>query len=275
MYRMDFFYNTVIGRLMANIFFRTKILNVISKYLYTKHSNWMVNRYINKYNIDMMRFEDREYSSFADFFVREKRDLDFSINYEKLISPCDGLLSVYEIEKDSSFIIKGVEYTLDELLPHEQAVAFKGGLCLVFRLEAKDYHHFCYIDDCIDSKAELIPGKLHSVQPIAIKKVPVFRQNKRYYHIMDTVNLGKVMQIEVGAVLVGNVCHEHSNGLCKKGQKAGKFELCGSTIILLLTNECKNRIVFHNEVVEFMSNDEEYPVEIASEIGSIMLQNPE
>lgn len=267
---MRFLYDTAVGRMICNVLFRAGILKLVSKYLESKHSRWLIKKYIKKYSIDMSRFENREYTSFADFFGREKTYETPASAEDKLISPCDGLLSVYGIEENSKFTIKGIDYTLDELIPDKSAHIYKNGLCLVFRLEAKDYHHFCYIDDCVDSQAVLIPGKLHSVQPVAIENLPVFRQNKRYYHIMDTGHFGKVMQVEVGAVLVGDVSHAAPGVSRRRGEESGKFKLLGSTIVLLLTKDYRDRIEFNDSVKSCVNGAMEYPVGIGEEIGTLL-----
>ena len=74
---------------------------------------------------------------------------------------------------------------------------------MVVRLCANDYHHYCYIDDGFQGRNHFVKGLLHSVQPIALENAPVYRQNRRMWTILDTVNFGKVAQIEIGALLVG------------------------------------------------------------------------
>lgn len=62
---------------------------------------------------------------------------------------------------------------------------------------------------------------------------PVYRQNRRMWTILDTVNFGKVAQIEIGALLVGGIVNDHENVMMRKGAEMGHFELIGSTIVLL------------------------------------------
>ena len=72
---------------------------------------------------------------------------------------------------------------------------------MILRLCANDYHHYCYIDDGFQGRNHFVKGLLHSVQPIALENAPVYRQNRRMWTILDTVNFGKVAQIEIGALL--------------------------------------------------------------------------
>ena len=258
---MDFYYNTYIGRILLKLMLNTGVLKLAEKYVKSKYSRWMIERFIKKNNIDMSQYEQKEYNDYAAFFVREKQQLSYVEDKKAFISPCDSLLSMVEITEDASFNVKGIEYTLTELIPDEELMSqYRDGLCLIFRLQASDYHHFCYVDDGYENGAKLIPGKLHSVQPIALEKYPVFRINKRYYHQIDTANFGPILQIEVGAVLVGGVHYEVGNGNVKKGQEAGRFELCGSTIMLLLTKEVKESIVWNEKIFEEMKQNEKISV---------------
>ena len=56
------------------------------------------------------------------------------------------ILSAYKIKSNSSFFIKGSWYKVKDLVTDEkQAKKFAGGDCVVLRLCANDYHHYCYI----------------------------------------------------------------------------------------------------------------------------------
>lgn len=267
---MKFLYDTILGRLLLKIMLSSGFLKLCATFVKSKYSRCLIKGFIKRNNIDVTQFEDRKYESYADFFIREKKDKSISNVANTLISPCDGLLSVFDIDNNSKFTVKGIEYKLDELIPADEARNYIGGMCLIFRLEAKDYHHFCYIDDCIENGATLIPGTLHSVQPIVLDKIPVFRQNKRYYHRLDTVNFGPVMQIEVGAVLVGGVCYEVEKGAkVVRGQKAGRFELCGSTIMMLFTQDASKRVNIYESIQEVINNQTECPVKYGQDIANV------
>lgn len=67
---------------------------------------------------------------------------------ESLISPCDGLLSVYEIDEHNWIPAKYSRYRIEDLLENrELACTYRGGWCMVFRLRPSDYHRYCYIDN--------------------------------------------------------------------------------------------------------------------------------
>lgn len=216
----------------------------------------------------MKPFYGQEYESFADFFARKKGDNCYATNSNALISPCDGKLSVVMIEKDTRFCVKKSWYSIYDLVPDRNFVNyFKNGLCLIFRLSADDYHHFCYIDDCYHGKGHLVPGTLHSVQPVALEKEPVFRLNKRMWSILKTKNFGYVAQIEVGAVFVGGIIHEMEEAWSKRGDEMGHFELCGSTIILFFQNKVKEKLRMVKDIEESISILGECKVKMGTILG--------
>ena len=151
-----------------------------------------------------------------------------------LISPCDGWMSAFPIEADSSFCIKGSRYRLQDLIQDQElAKQFYDGDCLIFRLCASDYHHYSYIDDGYQGENHYIPGMLHSVQPIACDAYPVYTLNRRVWTLLQTEHFGPVIQTEVGAFVVGGIVNENENNHFLRGMEKGRFELAGSTIVLM------------------------------------------
>ena len=239
-----------------------------ARFLHTKMSRVMIRSYIRKNKIDMSPFAGCTYDSFADFFSRKKDISSFVISPETLISPCDGLLSVYPVTEKMSIPMKGSRYRLCDLVCDKKlAEAYKGGLCLVFRLRAKDYHHFCCFDDANLVVTRHIPGQLHSVQPIACEKVPVYRLNRRWWSLLDTLHFGKAVQIEIGARMVGGVSFAKARGWFDRGEEMGCFELAGSTIILLLDSSVRRRFVLKDSFRMAVKGREEAPVRMGEAIG--------
>lgn len=219
-------------------------------------------------NIDMQDFGGQSYGSFADFFARKRVQDNAELHEGTMISPCDGLLSIYDINENSQLKVKGSLYRMCDLIPEaETADKFNEGLCMIFRLRANDYHRFCYIDNCVHSKAHWIDGQLHAVQPIACSTVPVYRLNRRQWSLMDTENFGLVAQIEVGAMLVGGIVHNKCNEIARRGEEMGHFELAGSTIILLFTNEAKNALGLAPEYSGIIGSEKEIHVRQGREIA--------
>ena len=124
---------------------------------------------------------------------------------------------------------------MEELLGGDpQSERYQGGLCLVFRLCVNDYHRYHYIDSGHKTENRFLPGKLHTVRPIAMRTVPVFHENSREYTFLHTDHFGVVAQIEVGALLVGKIQNNHGVSTFQRGAEKGKFLFGGSTVVLLL-----------------------------------------
>ena len=146
--KADVFYSTAPGRFLFKVLRKAGVFVLVSRFLRTKASRHLIPGYIRKYGIDMKPFDGQNYTSFAEFFTRKRSDTHHVIDADALISPCDGLLSIYGATEYLTIPMKGSTYTLTDLVPdREVAEIFQNGLCLVFRLEASDYHHFCCFDD--------------------------------------------------------------------------------------------------------------------------------
>lgn len=171
------------------------------------------------------------------------------------------------IQEDCIFPVKGSQYRLSDLVDEEALTQlFGSGICLIFRLQAVDYHHFCYIDDGFQYTNHFIEGMLHSVQPAACERVPVYWLNRRMWTLMDTKHFGKMIQIGVGAFLVGGIVHEASGSEFRKGQEMGHFELAGSTVVQLFQ---EGRIRLREEIQDRMATGEEVRVRMGEMIGSM------
>ncbi|WP_034537959.1 phosphatidylserine decarboxylase [Carnobacterium inhibens] len=263
-----FLYQTPLGRLLLKGLISVPVSNYAGIFLNSPYSKWLIKGFINNNKINMKEFIKKDYTSFNDFFTREInlkfRTIDRSPFH--LISPCDGRLSIYKIDKNSTLNIKSSTYTLDELVQNESiAEEYNNGYCLVFRLEASDYHRYHFIDDGNQEENIVINGVLHSVQPIAIHKYPVFKQNSRSYTIMQTSHFGKVIQMEVGALLVGKIRNYYQKKRFLRGSEKGHFEFGGSTIILLFKDQC---IQLNDDIILNSCNDLETVVKMGEHIGS-------
>lgn len=229
-----FLYGTVPGRLCLKIVTRPWLSIIAGKFLSSPLSRPMIGRFIRKNRIDMSQYPPESYRCFNDFFTRKRAN---DIGDAPLVSPCDGFLSVYPIDENSTFHIKNVDYSLDHLLqdPH-LAHHYRGGTCLIFRLTPQHYHRYGFSCDGAISYCQKIRGKLHCVRPIAYTCRPVFVENSREYVIIDSPACGSVVQMEVGALLVGKISNHPLPTACK-GVEKGFFEFGGSTIILLLEKD--------------------------------------
>ena len=78
-----------------------------------------------------------------------------------------------------------------------------------------------------------IPGVYHTVNPVANDEVPVYKENTREYSLLRTENFGTVLQMEVGALLVGKIVNHRRGNVVRRGQEKGMFAFGGSTILLM------------------------------------------
>jgi len=215
----------------------------------------------------MSEYEEQKYNSFDDFFIRKIKNnvRIMSNNKDDLISPCDSKLSVYRINEDTVLNIKNSFYTISDLLcDNELSKKYKDGYCLVFRLCVDDYHHYHYIDNGKLIKKKNIKGIFHTVRPIAQKHVKVFSENTREWSLLKTDNFGDVIQIEVGALMVGKICNLKKVKF-KKGEEKGYFRFGGSTIVLLFE---KNKIIIDSDILKQSNLGNETIVKLYETIGS-------
>ena len=235
---VKFLYNTVVGRLLLKGIMLSHADRPAVAFLRSRLSRCIIVPYAKLNGIDITKEQLHSFRTYRDFFVRTREHNDIDMTPEHLVSPCDGWLSAYKISADSSFSIKNSHYRLEDLLQDKKlAERFHGGDCLIFRLCASDYHHYCYIDDCYQCRNHVIPGMLHSVQPAACEKYPVYVLNRRSWTLMTTEHFGPVVQTEIGALIVGGIENPREDLRVKRGMEKGHFELAGSTIVLLFEKD--------------------------------------
>lgn len=265
---IKFLYGNEFGRLIARVLACPFVSKLSALYLNSSLSNHMIKKFVLENNIDLSLFEKSDFSSFNEFFTRLKKREFIHIDYNSnsFISPCDAKLLVYKIGENSDFKIKNSYYTVSDLLNGDSICNdFKDGYIMIFRLRPKDYHRYVYIDNGSKSRNVKIPGILHTVRPIALESEPVYKRNSREYTLLRTQNFGDVVQIEVGAMLVGKICNYHGEWQFKRGEEKGHFEFGGSTIVLLVK---KNMVVLDDDILKNTAEDVETLVECGMKIGS-------
>ena len=252
---IHFLYTTVPGRLFLKLIMKLHIDRYGARFLWSKYSKPLIGWYIKSNDISLSKAEQDSFRSFRDMFVRTREPVPVDPSPDHLISPCDGWLSVFGIDEHSCFSIKNSYYQIKDFLQDEKlARNYHNGVCMVFRLCPSDYHHYSYIDDGYQGAHHHIPGVLHSVQPIACEKYPVFVLNKRCWSLLTTEHFGPVVQCEIGALVIGGIFNEKENTRFKKGSEKGHFELAGSTIVLLFE---PGQINIKPEILEQLSAEEE------------------
>jgi phosphatidylserine decarboxylase len=265
---LRFLYNTAFGRLCLKLVTARWISKLVGWFLSTRLSKPMIGRFVKKNGIDLGDFYSDDFKCFNDCFTRKiregKRPVDMTP--EAFVSPCDALLSVYNIDDSTVLHVKGSDYRISDLIEgSEHAERFRGGVALVFRLCVTHYHRYIYFDNGKKGENVFIPGKLHTVRPIALEALPVFVRNCREYTIMETENFGTAAQIEVGAMLVGKIKNNHGEYAFSRGEEKGMFLYGGSTVVLLLE---KDRAILDNALFEATEAGEETPVVMGQRLGT-------
>lgn len=257
-----FLYNTTLGRIILKIIVNPFISKIVGYFQETKLSAITIRKFIKKNNINIEEYENKKYKSFNEFFTRkikkDKRKIDKK--KEVLISPCDGKLMVYKLNKENTFKVKHSYYTIEELIG-EKISGYENGYALIFRLCVDDYHRYIFIDDGIKGKSKNIKGKLHTVRPIAINKYKVFSQNERTITMLHTTNFDDLIQIEVGALMVGKIINNNKIKF-KKGEEKGYFKFGASTIIILINN-----VKIDEDIINNSQNNIETIVKLGEKIG--------
>lgn len=268
---LNFLYNKKLGRILLTQLIKPWVSNLSGVIMNSSCSRILIAPFIKANNINMEEYEDRTYFSYNDFFTRKikegHRNIDPQPNH--LIAPCDGKLSVYPINKDSQFVIKNTAYTLESLLKSKRlANYYEDGVLLLFRLSVDDYHRYCYIDDGRKSKNYRIKGVFHTVNPLANDVVPIYKENTREFTILYSDNYGKVLVMEVGALMVGKIVNYHEEAIVKRGEEKGRFEFGGSTIIVCLE---KGRIAIDKDIMCNSANGIETLVKMGERIGNTIV----
>ncbi|NLY48596.1 MAG: phosphatidylserine decarboxylase [Clostridiales bacterium] len=265
---LKYLYGSMPGRVLIKQLAKPWVSKLAQILLSSGLSRIFIPFFIKWKKIDMKDYENKKYTSFNDFFIRKiirsRRIIDQSPNH--FISPCDGKLSVYPIGRDTRFMVKNTSYTLRSLLRNRNlADHYEDGTLLVFRLSVDDYHRYCYIDSGMKSKNFRIKGVFHTVNPIAHETVPVFKENTREYTILSSRNFGRLLVMEVGALLVGKIVNYHEKAYVMRGEEKGRFEFGGSTIIVCIE---KGRVIIDNDIMENSMKGIETKVKMGEKIGA-------
>lgn len=263
-----FLYRTIPGRIILKILVNPYLSMAAAVFLSSRLSAFLIPVFVRKNNIDLRKYivPEKGYRSFNDFFTRKLRSKYRRKLKPELQSPCDGFLTIKKINNDSVFYIKHCSYSVGSLLRDEEmADTFAGGTAFIFRLTPANYHRYVF---CADGKIicrRKIKGLLHCVRPAALEKIPVFTENSREYVVIESKSMGKIIQMEVGAMLVGKITNLSSSSpgqTAVGGMEKGYFEYGGSTIIVLT----EHKVALCKELAGRIKNGGEIPVMIGEAV---------
>ena len=157
--------------------------------------------------------------------------------------------------------IKGNFYSIEKILKAPCPAFLKGGTLLVFRLSMPDYHRYIFPARGKFLRTKKIKGRLDSVRKEAAH-FKAFSENKREISLLELSGMGKILHVEVGAMLVGHI-HNHLLYCFTEGEEKGYFSLGGSTIVEMLND----KIVIDEDLFENTRKGLETKLEIGERIG--------
>ena len=187
--------------------------------------------------------------------------------------------------------IKGNFYSIEKILKAPCPEFLKGGTLLIFRLSLPDYHRYIFPAEGKLLRTKKIKGRLDSVRKEAAH-FKAFSENKREVSLLELTGMGKILHVEVGAMLVGHI-HNHmelktfsdkgdqnkKKNLGEKttifdrgnqqtfrftaGEEKGYFSLGGSTIVEMLSD----KIVIDEDLFENTKKGLETKLKIGERIG--------
>lgn len=260
-------YGTVMGRLTVRL--------VVKRLLFSRWYGWRMSQpvsrkriapFIEKYELDSAEFMKsvNEFSHFNDFFWRRLKanarpiaqaelateGQGQAVRHEPVIFPADGRhLVISEVDTANLFYIKGQRFDLAAFIGDKSlAKDFAGGSMLISRLCPVDYHRFHFPVTGEAAAAQLLPGSLSSVSPLALRRrLSILWENRRERTLIQTKSFGNVLLFEIGATCVGGIHQCYTPGRVESGTEKGYFSFGGSCVVTLFQ---KGRITFDSDLLE-------------------------
>jgi len=240
----------------------SRVVHKFTRLKLGKTTQWMIQRFIRLYNIDMSIVENQniqDYASFNEFFTRSLKASARPLAKTGIVSPVDGEISqIGRVGNQRLFQAKGHRFQLIDLMGGNIDLAdlFQQGLFCTIYLSPRDYHriHMPMTGQLTDMI--YVPGRLFSVNERTTRVVPnLFARNERIICLFNT-EFGPMALILVGALFVGSIktvwadevapsrsfSTQHwqyppeNAKIFQRGDEIGQFNM-GSTVILLLDSK--------------------------------------
>ena len=312
-----FLYHHFLGRVLLKMIFARPYFSFLRGLYYNSFlSKKEIAPFVEKYGLSKELLK-KNYQSFGAFFSRkeavnlreagkentkengeawkEKLREKGQARKQAFYATASGKLLAYKIDQEGQIIfpgsdnngksnllpleIKGNFYSIEKILKAPCPEFLKGGALLVFRLSLPDYHRYIFPARGRLLRTKKIKGRLDSVRKEAAH-FKAFSENKREISLLELSGMGRILHVEVGAMLVGHI-HNHvkvesifDEGVHKNrkqkteyrfkaGEEKGYFSLGGSTIVELLNN----KIVIDEDLFENTNKGLETKLEIGERIG--------
>lgn len=235
-------YGNRLGRLLENALLSRKWLSrAMGAWYSSPYSARQIDGFVEQYGIDRGEFEPGPFADFNSFFVRRfapgRRTF---VEGARMPAPAEARYFAWsESSEELRLPVKGAWLSPIELLGDTHEAAYRqriqGGPVLLARLCPVDYHRFHFPDRGDWLSLHRVDGRLHSVNPLALKAFPrTFLENERQVSWLKTERFGLLAYIEVGALGVGQIRQSHSPGSpFERGDEKGYFLFGGSTVIVI------------------------------------------
>lgn len=220
-----------------------------------------INRtYVRLMKLDMAEFDTPEsYPTLTALFTRAlKNPRPLAGDEKTVLAPCDARVTQCgAVEAGRLFQIKGMAYSLADLLPHlssNELAALAEGTYVNLYLSPRDYHRYHTPTALKLTRLTHIPGRLWPVNiPFLKKKANLFVENERVVLEGTDANGHVWMLVFVGALNVGKMRFVHLAGFesnvqadtpttypldvrVERGDLLGWFEM-GSTVVMIAPKE--------------------------------------
>ncbi|BCD62154.1 phosphatidylserine decarboxylase [Nitratiruptor sp. YY08-13] len=224
--------------------------------------------YVKLLKLDMDEFKDpNEYESLNALFTRalqKRRDIE-----DGVIAPTDSLITqVGMLQHNIALQIKGMQYSIDNLLRECDASRIYNGEYINCYLSPRDYHRYHMPYTLRIKRVVHIPGKLYPVNlRYLCKKFNLFIENERVILECESQEGKTIFIVLVGALNVGQMTlvfesrietnrakeiaiYEYKDLWLQKGELLGYFKM-GSTVLLFFEKDFCKLVVQSNTTVKF------------------------
>lgn len=232
---LKFAYETALGRTLWPVLFGSKLVSALMGAYYDSPKSKKAIASLASIPGCLVEEAEKpldEYGSFNEFFTRRLKAGARAVG-GGLVSPADGRLMLYlGADADSPFPLKGATKSLRTVFGAD-APSGKYDIAVI-RLAPVDYHRFHFpCDSKLEGEVKVIPGKYHSVNPIALLKYPdVYADNERQIAKLSAA-FGEYYLVDVGAFGVGTIVQTFAGREFKQGDEKGLFKFGGSTVIFI------------------------------------------
>lgn len=244
----------------------TNLVSRTFEYISTKEFPPLIQKiincgYVKILGLDMSEFmEPEKYKTLNALFTRKIEIPRIIEKNEKIfISPVDSLITqVGKVNNDTALQIKGMEYSVEELLTFyckENFEKIKNALYMNFYLSPKDYHRYHAPCDFKILKLVHVPGKLYPVNlKFLNKEYSLFVQNERV--ILECQKDNKLFyMVFVGALNVGKMIFEFEKRVQTNIKANNEIKVYEYEDLNVKKEECLGYFKMGSTVVMFWEED--------------------